>query len=261
MKNLFSLTAMIPILAPMAILLWPNPGFCVSLQTIRDRGQLHIGIKTNLFPMGFHDEKDQLIGFEIEMAKQLGQEIMGQADAVKLIPVNNLDRLQAVADGKVDLAIASITATDSRRRWVDFTAPYYFERSQIVVQDPRIQSLRDLRGATVAVMKGSSAIEALNLDDLGLQWVEVSHYQEALTQLKSGQVKALAGDRVMLLGLMRQESSLYLLKEEFGLYPVGIAMPKGLESDSLRSAVNQAIERWQKNGWLRSQWIQWNLDR
>jgi polar amino acid transport system substrate-binding protein len=255
-----------PILAAMVTLsLGVRPGGAVALQVIRDRGFLSVGVKTNLFPMGFRDESGKLVGFEIAMARRLAEELLGSSAAVRLIPVRNVDRLQAVASGQVDVAIASVTATESRRRWVDFTAPYYFERSMIMVQGSgpttQIQTLADLLGESVAVLKGSSAIETLNGEGLNLTMVEVENYDAGLAQLRSGQVKALVGDRIMLLGILRQEPSLQFLKEEFGLYPMAIAMPKGVDSASLRSGVNAAIERWQQNGWLRSQWIQWNLDR
>jgi polar amino acid transport system substrate-binding protein len=246
-------------------LLGVRPSDAVALQVIRDRGFLSVGVKTHLFPMGFRDESGKLVGFEIAMAKRLAEELLGSSEAVRLIPVSNVDRLQAVASGQVDVAIAAVTATDSRRRWVDFTAPYYFERSMIVVQStgptPPIQTLADLLGESVAVLKGSSAIEALNGEGLNLTLVEVESYDAGLAQLRSGQVQALVGDRIMLLGILRQEPSLQFLKEEFGLYPMAIAMPKGVDSASLRSGVNAAVERWQQNGWLRSQWLQWNLDR
>jgi polar amino acid transport system substrate-binding protein len=241
-----------------------NPVLAVGLQTIRDRGFLSVGVKTNLFPMGFRDESGKLVGFEIAMARKLAQDLLGSPNAVRLIPVQNVDRLQAVASGKVDVAIAAVTATDSRRRWVDFTAPYYFERSMIAVQATNStspQTLADLIGESVAVLKGSSAIEALNMDELKLTIVEVQSYEAGLMQLRSGQVKALVGDRLLLLGMLRREPTLQFLKEEFGLYPMSIAMPKGIESASLRSSVNESVDRWQQNGWLREQWIQWNLDR
>ncbi len=254
-----------PILVAMGMLsLGVSPSGAVALQVIRDRGFLSVGVKTNLFPMGFRDESGKLVGFEISMAQRLAQELLGSSKAVRLIPVSNVDRLQAVAAGRVDVAIAALTATDSRRRWVDFTAPYYFERSMIVVPTsptPSPTTLADLLGESVAVLKGSSAIEALNTEGLNLTIVEVESYDAGLAQLRSGQVKALVGDRVMLLGLLHREPSLQFLKEEFGLYPMAIAMPKGVDSASLRSGVNAALDRWQQNGWLREQWLQWNLDR
>ncbi len=236
------------------------PGKAADLQTIRDRGFLVVAIHGDRFPLSFRDVVGNWSGFEVEMAQTLALELLGKRDAVRLIPVANSDRLRGVAEGQVDIAIASITATPSRSRWVEFSAPYYFERSALVVQNNSVRMMGDLRGQSVAVLKNSSAIDALMSERLGLTLVEVESYADGWSKLRSGQVQALAGDRVMILGAMQKDTNLRLLREEFGSYPMAIAMPKGLQYSSLRSKVNTVVDRWQRSGWLREQWQRWNLD-
>ena len=247
-----------------AVLITSLPGNTADLQTIIDRGFLSVAVSADRFPLSFRDAAGNWSGFEVEMAQTLALELLGKRNALKLIPVANSDRLQVVADGRVDLAIASLTATSSRSRWVEFSAPYYFERSAIVVQDnlsqnALVKTMADLRGRSVAVLKNSSAIDALMAERLGLTLVEIDSYSDGWSKLRSGQVQALAGDRVMVLGAMRKDSQLRLLSEEFGLYPMAIAMPKGLQHSSLREKVNGVVGRWQRSGWLRDQWQRWNL--
>ena len=248
-----------------AVLVTILPGNTADLETIRDRGFLLVAVHGDRFPLSFRDAVGNWSGFEVEMAHTLALELLGKRDAVKLIPVPNSDRLRVVADGQVDIAIASITATASRSRWVEFSAPYYFERSAIVVQNnpsPNnlVRTMRDLRGRSVAVLKNSSAMDALMSERLGLTLVEVENYADGWSKLRSGQVQALAGDRVMVLGAMQKDADLRLLPEEFGSYPMAIAMPKGLQHSSLRAKVNGVVDRWQRSGWLREQWQRWNLD-
>ena len=247
-----------------AVLMTSLPGNTADLKTIRDRGFLSVAVSNHRFPLSFHDAAGNWSGFEVEIAQLLALELLGKRDAVKLIPVANSDRLQVVADGRVDVAIASLTATSSRSRWVEFSAPYYFERSAIVVQDNPsqnnlVRTMADLRGQSVAVLKDSSAIDALMAERLGLTLVEIESYSDGWAKLRSGQVQALAGDRVMVLGAMQKDSQLRLLSEEFGLYPMSIAMPKGLQHSLLREKVNGVVNRWQRSGWLRDQWQRWNL--
>jgi polar amino acid transport system substrate-binding protein len=249
-----------------AVLMTLLPGNTADLETIRDRGFLAVAVNADRFPLSFRDAAGNWSGFEVEMAQTLALELLGKRDAVRLIPVANSDRLRVVADGQVDIAIASITATASRSRWVEFSAPYYFERSVIVVQDNLsqnnlVRTTTDLRGQSVAVLKNSSAIDALMSEDLGLRLVQVDNYADGWSKLRSGQVQALAGDRVMVLGAMQKDADLRLLREEFGSYPMAIAMPIGLQYSSLREKVNGVVDRWQESGWLREQWQRWNLDR
>ena len=253
-----------------AVLMVTLPGNSADLQTIRDRGFLAVAVHDNRFPLSFRDAAGHWSGLEVEMAQTLALELFGKRDAVKFISVANSDRLRVVADGQVDLAIASITATPSRSRWVAFSAPYYFERSAIVVQDnlPQnrpsqnslVRTIGDLRGQSVAVLKKSSAMDALMSQRLGLILVEVENYADGWSKLRSGQVQALAGDRVMVLGAMRKDADLRLLRDEFGLYPMAIAMPKGAQYASFREKVQSVVDRWQRSGWLKEQWHRWNLD-
>jgi polar amino acid transport system substrate-binding protein len=64
----------------------------------------------------------------------------------------------------------------------------------------------------------------------------------------------------MVLGAMQKDTELRLLREEFGFYPIAIAMPKGFQHSSLREKVNTVVDRWQESGWFREQWQRWNLD-
>lgn len=256
------------------VLMATLPGNSADLQTIRDRGFLSVAVHGDRFPLSFRDAAGHWSGFEVEMAQTLALELFGKRDAVKFISVTNSDRLRVVADGQVDLAIASITATPSRSRWVTFSSPYYFERSAIVVQDnlPQnrpsqnssqnslVRTIGDLRGQSIAVLKNSSAMDALMSQRLGLILVEVESYAEGWSKLRSGQVRALAGDRVMVLGAMQKDSNLRLLRDEFGLYPMAIAMPKGAQYASFREKVQNVVDRWQRSGWLQEQWHRWNLD-
>ncbi len=248
-----------------AVLMTSLPGNTADLETIRDRGFLLVAVHGDRFPLSFRDVAGNWSGFEVEMAQTLALELLGKRDAVKLIPVPNSDRLRVVADGQVDLAIASITATASRSRWVEFSAPYYFERSAIVVQNNPsqnnlVRTMRDLRGQSVAVLKNSSAIDALMSERLGLTLVEVDNYVDGWSKLRSGQVQALAGDRIMVLGAMQKDADLRLLPEEFGSYPMAIAMPKGLQYSSFREKVNSVVNGWRRSGWFREQWQRWNLN-
>ncbi len=246
------------------------PGNSADLQTICDRGFLSVAVHDDRFPLSFRDAAGHWSGFEIEMAQTLAFELCGKRDAVKFISVANSDRLRVVADGQVDLAIASITATPSRSRWVAFSAPYYFERSAIVVRDnlsqnrpaqnASVRRIGDLRGQSVAVLKNSSAMDALMSERLGLMLVEVESYADGWSKLRSGQLQAFAIDRVMALGAMRKDADLRLLPDEFGLYPMSIAMPKGAQYASFREKVQGVVDRWQRSGWLKEQWHRWNLD-
>ncbi|MEY3402309.1 MAG: hypothetical protein RLZZ86_1924, partial [Cyanobacteriota bacterium] len=75
-----------------------------TMAEIQQRGYLNLAVKDNLRPLGFRDDQGNLQGLEIDLAKQLASDLLGKADAVKLQPVANSDRLPVVFNQQVDLA-------------------------------------------------------------------------------------------------------------------------------------------------------------
>ena len=213
--------------------------------------------------MSFQNELGTPIGFEVDLARRLAMDIFGKPDAVKLKPLSNADRLTAVMTDRVDVTIAQVTATDSRRRLVDFSVPYYFEAGAVAVQNPGFQTLGHLRGHPVAVLNNSSTAITLQERVPGVQLRIVTSYREAFELLQQGTVKAVVGDRLALTQHIKQglnqSDGLRLLKDAVGLYPLAIVMPKGTQYGSLRNQVNRSVTRWQETGWLRDQEQKWGL--
>ncbi|MBF2051003.1 MAG: transporter substrate-binding domain-containing protein [Elainella sp. C42_A2020_010] len=230
-----------------------------ELDQIRDRGYLIVGVKDNLRPLGFQDSQNQLQGFEIDIARQLATELIGDQAEVVLKPVLNQDRLNALLNGEVDLLVARMSITDARSRLVDFSRPYYIDGTAFVSRDAAIQSLRDLQQQTVAVLFGSDTIPAVRflLPSVRLQGVE--SYQAAKELLESGQVAAFAADATVLTGWVQEHPDYHLISPLISAEALAVAMPKGRQYDELRREVNQAVERWLKTGWLRQRIAEWGL--
>jgi polar amino acid transport system substrate-binding protein len=133
-------------------------GFIASaaqMPEIQQRGYLTIAVKDNLRPLGFKDASGNLQGLEIDLAKRLAGDLLGKANAFKFKPVANRDRLSVVLNKKVDLAIARVTATESRARLVSFSVPYYFDGAVLVTKDVSVQKLSDLAKRKIAVLNNS----------------------------------------------------------------------------------------------------------
>ena len=239
-------------------LLQSDPGVASSNLRLHRPGKLTIGIKDNLRPLGFRDSQGQLQGLEIEIARQLAAELLGDATAVELKPLLNQDRLDALFNGEVDLLVARLSATDARLRLVDFSRPYYIDGAAFLTRSPGMQ-LSDLRQQTVAVLNGSDTIATVRslLPDLRLRGVD--SYIGAESLLASGEVAAFAADAAVLTGLAQDNPNYALIPTLISAEVLGIATPKGLQHQALRQQVNQAVERWQTNGWLKQQISQWGL--
>jgi len=238
-----------------------TPAHAAELSEIRDRGHLIVGIKTNRPPLGFIDSEGAVDGFEVDIARRLATELLGDETAVEFVPLSNVDRLNAVLDGRVDIAIAAITLTEPRRRLVNFSDPYYLDGSAFLVGN-EIQSLRDLSTQRIAVLNRSSTAAHARYILPAAQLVGVSSYREGQSLLQSGQVDAYAGDASVLTGWLSTQPELTgysLLPNLISAEPLAVAMPKGTQYDELRSAVNQSIRSWYAEDWLQERAAFWAL--
>lgn len=243
----------------LTLLLLPAVNLAAPLEEIQHRGKLIIAVKNNLRPLAFIDEKSKLQGLEIDIAKQLGQELLGNPEAVVLQSVTNQERLDAVLTGKVDLTIARVTATASRARLVNFSRHYYLDSTSFVTKDAKVQHLADLSKKTIAVLNDSSTIAVVRHHVPQAQLIGVNSYQEALSHLNKGEADVFAADRSILVGWVQEYPQYHLLPHHLGGTALCVVMPKGLQYADLWIKVDDAIAQWQRSGWLESRLAYWGL--
>ncbi|MGK7899547.1 MAG: transporter substrate-binding domain-containing protein [Xenococcus sp. (in: cyanobacteria)] len=248
----------IPLTLAIALLTSPM-AIAAELSEIENRGTITIAVKDNLRPLGYKDNQDNLIGLEIDLARRLALDILGDADAVNLVPVSNQDRLKVVIDDKVDIAIAKVTDTSSRRRIVDLSPYYYLDGTGVITQDITFAKADDLMTGTIAVLYNSATIAVVRNRLPQAKLVGVASYQEALNLLETGEVEAFAGDRTVLAGWQQEYPQYRLLPERLSGEPLCIVMPKGLQYQSLRSKIHDALLDWRESGWLQERIEYWGL--
>ena len=239
-----------------------SQAFAVELSEIRDRGYITIGVKDNRAPLSFLDDSGNYVGYEIEIARRLAKELLGDETAVKFVPVQNVERLEAVISERVDIAIADITLTEPRRRLVDFSYPYYLDGTAFITQQPGITNLQDLRSGRIALLDRSSSVAHVRYILPGARLIGVSSYAEGQALLVSGEADAFAGDASVLTGWLQAASSsgaYRLLPNLLSADPLAIAIPKGVQHDELRTEINAALRRWYQEGWLQARADYWGL--
>ncbi|MBE9033248.1 transporter substrate-binding domain-containing protein [filamentous cyanobacterium LEGE 11480] len=241
----------------------PPSVYGADLKTIRARGYLIVGVKDNVRPLGFRDRQNQLTGFEIDIARRLAKIILGKPDAIRLVPLANRDRLSMVANDKVDLAIAQITATRARARIVHFSSPYYLNGISLITQPSpnslRIAEPKQLVGKRVGVLNNSAAIASLQYHQPKLQVVGFDSYTTAQAKLQRGEIQAFAGSTTVLTGWAQTNSSYQLIPTQFDRQPLSVAFPKGLQYADLATIISQSLRQWQQTGWLKERASYWGL--
>ena len=242
-----------------------------SLKEIQQRGYITVAVKDNFPPLAFRDESGNLQGFEIEIAQRLAKDLLAKPNAsnsdnsdkldklIKFKPVTNLERLKVVEKGKVDMAIAKVTATPSRERIVNFSVPYYLDGGFIAIKDTSIQKLNDLQNSKIAVLKNSSTIAPLRYYLPEADLIGVKSYLEGERLLENDRVSAFAADVTSLSNWLKQNPQYRLLPTKISTQPLSVVMPKGLQYDELRRQVRQLIASYLESGWLKQRAEYWRL--
>ncbi|MBE9043017.1 transporter substrate-binding domain-containing protein [Pleurocapsales cyanobacterium LEGE 10410] len=226
---------------------------------IESRGELKVAIKNNVRPLGFNDDNGDLVGLEIDIARKLAEELLGDAEAVEFLPVNNQERLQVVLEDRVDLAIARVAVTTPRSRIVDFSPYYYLDGTGIVTKNSEVKNLDGLTRSRIAVLENSATIAVIRNRLPNATLVGADSYQEALEIIETNQADAFAGDRSVLTGWVQEYPSYKLLSERLSGAALAVVMPKGLQYLELHQKVDRTIARWKESGWLEERIEYWGL--
>jgi len=235
------------------------PVFAADLKTIQARGYLVVAVRDQWRPLSFRNQAGDLVGLEVDLARQLAQRIFDDPDALVLEVVYNRDRLPVVLEDRVDLAIAGITQTPERTRLVSFSLPYYLDGAGFLVREDRDRTLQSLNRGRIGLLQGSSTMAAVRDILPQAQLVPLASYQSGLDHLQRGQVEAFAGDVSTLVGWQQEQSGYTLLPTVLTAEPLAMALPHGTQFNDLRHLVNQSLREWHQSGWLEERTTFWGL--
>jgi polar amino acid transport system substrate-binding protein len=217
-------------------------------QSTNSSKKLVIGIDDKFAPMGFRDEKNELVGFDIDYARAAGEK-MGYE--VVFQPIDWKTKESELNSGRIDLIWNGYTITDERKQKVLFTKPY-LKNAQVVItlSKSNISKLEELAGKTIGLQALSSAADALNANPVKANIKSVSEYADnvlALSDLKIGRTDAVVIDEVVAKYYMSKEQGTFkLLSESLAPEEYGIGVKKG--NEALLNELQKALDEMNQNG-------------
>lgn len=217
------------------------------LAQIRERGTIIIGLEGDWAPWSFVDENDELTGFDVEVARAIAAKLGVE---VQFIP-GEWDGLFAGMDaGRYDIVINGVEVTPERTEKYDFTAPYAYIRTALIVRgdNESIKTFDDLKGKKTA---NSIASTYMNLaEDYGATCYGVDTLDETLTMVLQGRVDATLNAIVSYTDYMAQhpDANLKVAATTEDASNVAIPMRKGEETASLMQTINVAIAQLHEEG-------------
>ena len=238
-----------------------NGSATADIKAIKDRGVLKVGVKVDVPKFGYKDPKtDKIDGFEIDLAKAIAGNILGDQNKVEFQSVTAKTRGPLIDSGEVDIVAATFTITDERKKSYNFSEPYFTDGVGLMVKKASgIKGLKDLNGKKIGVAQSATSKKAIEeeADKLGVkvQFLEFATYPEIKSALDAGRVDCFSVDGAILLGYL--DDSTEILPDRFSPQDYGIASKKG--NDGLAEAVNHTISNMKESGELNKLITKWGL--
>lgn len=182
-----------------------------TLEQIKQTGKIRIGFRQSEPPMSFRDGEGDAVGYSIDLCNLIitaVKEKIGGADiTVDYLPVNAQNRFSALQENQIDILCGATTKTLSRSELVDFTQLTFATGASLLsLQDAPVDTLADLKGKKVAVVKGTTTETvldaALKQTTTDAEVVMVDSAAQGFNMLKEGKVAAYCSDQVVLIGLL-----------------------------------------------------------
>ncbi|HEM3703610.1 TPA: transporter substrate-binding domain-containing protein [Streptococcus suis] len=218
-----------------------------SLKNVQDKGTLVVALSPEYAPFEFRtlvDGKDTIVGADIELAKEIGKEL-GVEVEFSAMSFDNV--LNSVQNGKVDLAISGISATEERAKVFDFSIPYYTSTNKLIINKANsslFTSISSLESGTIGVQKGS--IQEKIANDLlpNASKVFISSNGELVNELKAGKIDGIIFEEPIAKAYVAKNDDLMIVDTEIESNytdAYAVALPKG--STALKEKVDAVIEK------------------
>jgi ABC-type amino acid transport substrate-binding protein len=209
-----------------------------TIAKIKARGKLLAGVKFDTPPFGFLDDKNQPVGFDIDLMRKIAEHI---GVPVELVSVTSPTRIPMLVSGNVDLVAASMTHTRERDKTIDFSITYYTGgQSLLVPNTSTITGLKDLEGKQVSVQQGTTLEKNIAAAAPKAQVVAFKDYNSAWLALGQGRVDALTGSLNILQGFAKDNPNVKIVGELFSIEPFGIGIRQG--DSALRDEINFTLQ-------------------
>ncbi len=221
-----------------------------SWQDIQDKGYFVMGLDDAFPPMGFRDEKNEIVGFDIDLAKEVAKRL---GVDVKFQTIVWESKLEEINSGNIDVIWNGFSVTPERQKEYLFTKPYIKNRQVIVVTaDSPIKTKADLEGKKIGIQAGSSAQDAVMADKATYEVIkdnllEFDDNVMAMKDLKGGGLDAVVVDIIVGKYYVSKHPGEYkFLEEDFGAEDFAVGLR--ITDKAFLAEMNKALDDMKADG-------------
>lgn len=231
------------------------------LAEIKERGTLRIATEPTFVPFESVDENDQLVGFDIDLARALAHDLGVEAEFVT-VDWNSI--IPTLTSKKSDLIMSGMTITEERKRTVDYSDPYFHTITSVLVSTKKAPGLDDVAALNdpsrkIVVKEGTTGHFAAEKTFPKAELVAVATENDAAREVVLGRADAFLYDLWSIRKHNRNHpDATYVLAKAVTKEPYGIALRKG--NDEVRAWLNRTLEAMRKDGRLQELYDKYGLE-
>ena len=227
-----------------------------TLDEIVKSGTIKVGVNPTLPPLGKFDEKNEIVGFDVDYAAEIAK-LLGVK--LEIVQVGSPDRIPFVSSGKIDAVLGAMTITAERQKVIDFTVPLHTEvlgvlttkakpyKDWMELNDPAVR-LVEVRGATPVKLVQEKLPKA--------QLLLLDNYPDAVRAIAQGRADAM----IDVMDFMTEHTAKHkvdwrIVDAPIEVYFCGIGVQKG--NDALREKLSAAVKEMHKSGYVDERWKKW----
>ncbi|KAE9531180.1 cysteine ABC transporter substrate-binding protein [Ursidibacter arcticus] len=223
-----------------------------SVAQIKEKGVIRIGVFGDKPPFGYVDANGKNQGFDIEIAKEIANDLLGSPDKVEFVLTEAANRVEYLKSNKVDLILANFTQTPAREEVVDFASPYMVVALGVASpKDAPITDIAQLKGKTLLVNKGTTADTYFTKNHPEINLLKFDQNTETFDALKDGRGVALAHDNALLWAWAKENPNFDVAIGSLGPQEnIAPAVQKG--DKALLDFINKEIAELKANGKIKA---------
>lgn len=219
------------------------------LAQIKERGSIIVAMEGTWAPWTYHDEDDNLVGYDVEVAQNIAEKLGVEVEFIEGVWDGLLAGLDA---GRYDIMVNGVGVTEERAEKYNFSTPYAYNKTAVIVRGDydEISSMEDLKGKKTA--NTISSTYAAQAEAYGATVTGVDDLNQTIELLLSKRIDATLNAEVVFNDYKKEhpEADVKIATYSDQVEEIAIPIRKGDDTVTLLEAVNDALDEMAKDGTL-----------
>ena len=239
-----------------ATIVIPATSVAGTLDEILSAKKLKVGVNPTLPPLGKFNEKNEIVGFDVDVATKLAEMLDVE---LEIVQVGSPDRIPFVASGKIDFVMGAMTRNPTRAKVIDFTVPVHTEVFGVLTTEDKPYThwneLND-EGVTLVQVRGTTPLKFIEENVPKAEVLLLDNYPDVIRAIAQGRGDAMI-DVVDFVGehMNKHDVQWKVVETPVNVYYCGLGVAKG--NYSLRDWLNVAVFELHRSGFIDETWKNW----